>query len=79
MRKTGSQLVEYPQKVVQKLRTKCMQFLAVFDLSTLCVNCTRVCAHVMQQIVHITGRVFTEVTGEFSPLSTALIKSTIWK
>lgn len=73
MRKTGSQTVEYTQKVVQKLRTKIMRFLAQFRLSTFIQSYTQFCTHVMQRIVHILRRKITSVTCGLSPLSTALI------
>jgi hypothetical protein len=75
MRKSSLQAAHKSRKLVQKLRTKCMQFSAASDLSTFVVSCTQVCARVMRQIVHIVQHVFTEVMGKFSPLSTALIKS----
>jgi hypothetical protein len=73
MRKSGSQPVEYTQKVVQKLRTKIMQILGNSRLSTLCRSYAQICAQLIPRIVHTLRTYFTEVSESLSPLSTALI------
>jgi hypothetical protein len=74
MRKTSPQHVHESTKTVQKLRTKCMQFLAQIQLSTIRESYTHFCAQVMRRVVHTVLCRITEVGLRLSPLSTALIR-----
>lgn len=73
MRKTCVQAVQYAQKSVQKLCTKCMQFFTQVALSPKPQNYAQVCTYFVQDVVHTILMRFTEVLGALSPLSTGLI------
>jgi hypothetical protein len=63
MRKTSLQLVEHTQKVVQKLRTKIIQFEAGFRLSTIIKSYAHICTHIILRLTHTARHPNTEVTN----------------
>ena len=75
MRKSLVQAVKNRLDAAQKLCTKCMQFLPRTQLSPITQSFAQRFPNVLPDFMHITSPVFTAVTADLCPLSTALIKN----
>lgn len=75
MRKSLVQAVKNHLNHVQKLCTKCMQFLQPARLSPIAQSFAQGFPNVLPSFMHTSFPVFTAVVAELCPLSTALIKN----